>query len=107
MSPEMLRKEPTITFRDDIPVLRDRVNVPWEKLEQALERVEERTAQVLQEAPNFAPMKEAERLRLAREEAMTTLIEKFAPALTASMHRRRRCGSSGTSTPTRKTNDYS
>ena len=30
-------------------------------------------------------MKEAERLRLAREEAMTTLIEKFAPALTASM----------------------
>ena len=85
MSPEMLRKEPTIAFRDDIPVLRDRVNIPWEKLEQALERVEERTAQVLQEAPDFAPMKEAERLRLAREEAMTTLIEKFAPALTASM----------------------
>jgi hypothetical protein len=56
MSTEMLRKEPTITFRDDIPVLRDRVNVPWEKLEQVLERVEERTAQVLQESPDFAPM---------------------------------------------------
>lgn len=86
MSTELLRKEPTIAFKDDIPVLHDRVNVPWEKLIQVLDRVEERTQQVvLQETPDFSPMKEAERLRLAREEAMATLVEKFAPALTASM----------------------
>ncbi len=28
----LLRKEPTIAPRDDIPVLKDRVNVSWEKL---------------------------------------------------------------------------
>ncbi len=86
MSVELLRKEPTIAFHDDIPVLKDRVNVPWEKLVQVLDRVEERAPQVvLQEMPDFSPLKEAERLRLAREEAMATLVEKFAPALTASM----------------------
>lgn len=35
----LLRKEPTIAPRDDIPVLKDRVNVSWEKLSRVLERV--------------------------------------------------------------------
>lgn len=35
----LLRKEPTIAPRDDIPVLKDRINVSWEQLSRTIERV--------------------------------------------------------------------
>lgn len=39
MTSELLRKEPTIAHNDDIPVLNDRVNVSWDKLNRVLEPV--------------------------------------------------------------------
>lgn len=35
----LLRKEPSIAPRDDIPVLKDRINISWETLSRSIERV--------------------------------------------------------------------
>lgn len=39
MQDPLLRKEPKLTPRDDIPVLNDRINVSWDRLSQVLTRV--------------------------------------------------------------------
>ena len=40
MSPDLLRKEPTIGPKDDIPLLNDRIPLQWEELSRVLRHVD-------------------------------------------------------------------
>lgn len=40
MSPDLLRKEPTIGPKDDIPLLNDRIPLQWEELSRVLRQVD-------------------------------------------------------------------
>lgn len=67
----LLRKEPTIAPRDDIPVLKDRVNVSWEKLSRVIERVP-----VVQSVPATpaAP-------QIDKEQLIAEITQRIAPAI--------------------------
>lgn len=67
----LLRKEPTIAPRDDIPVLKDRVNVSWEKLSRVIERVP-----VVQSVPvtPAAP-------QIDKEQLIAEITQRIAPAI--------------------------
>ncbi len=67
----LLRKEPTIAPRDDIPVLKDRVNVSWEQLSRVIERVP-----VVQSVPvpPAAP-------QIDKEQLIAEITQRIAPAI--------------------------
>ncbi len=67
----LLRKEPTIAPRDDIPVLKDRLNVSWEQLSRVIERVP-----VVQSAPvtPAAP-------QIDKEQLIAEITQRIAPAI--------------------------
>ncbi len=77
---EMLRKEPTIAPRDDIPVLHDRINVSWEKLSRIVEPVVQVAPQ-----PTFQPMgfATAPKPRLTDEEIIREVVTRVVPAVNA------------------------
>lgn len=67
----LLRKEPTIAPRDDIPVLKDRVNVSWEKLSRVIERVP-----VVQSAPVTPAAPQVD-----KEQLIAEITQRIAPAI--------------------------
>ena len=90
MTSELLRKEPTIAHNDDIPVLNDRVNVSWDKLNRVLEPV----GMLKSSREEDAPMSDKElELVLAGDRiaahVTSQMDEILSMALNNSMHRLR------------------
>ena len=90
MTSELLRKEPTIAHNDDIPVLNDRVNVSWDKLNRVLEPV----GMLKGSREEDAPMSDTElELVLAGDRiaahVTSQMDEILSMALNNSMHRLR------------------
>lgn len=90
MTSELLRKEPTIAHNDDIPVLNDRVNVSWDKLNRVLEPV----GMLKGSREDDAPMSDKElELVLAGDRiaahVTSQMDEILSMALNNSMHRLR------------------